>query len=241
MTTPLVAIRRRHSRSCRRSGWTILPTIFILLLSPFPSEGKVPQREGSQPSPPNYRLIGATATVVEGTTGLPFMARVDTGATTCSIHCEKMEIADESGDARQNVGKPIRFLVKNKKGQAEWLEAEIADYSIVKTSEKSDGRYKVKLALRWRDVEKQVLVTLNDRKHMRYPVLIGRNFLRNDFLVNVALEDQEMKLGAGNVDRVTAKDEGQLGVKNQAAADMVAVNDTKTAVKEAVAEATAAP
>jgi hypothetical protein len=39
-------------------------------------------------------------------------------------------------------------------------------------------------------VEKKVLVTLNDREQMKYPLLLGRNFLRDDFLVNVSQGDE---------------------------------------------------
>jgi hypothetical protein len=137
------------------------------------------------------RLIGATTTVTEVSTGLPFAARVDTGATTCSIHCEAIEIEDASPDPKSNIGKPIRFLIRNKKGESNWVQAEIADHVMVRTSEKDDSRYKVRLDLQWEDMKKSVLVTLNDRQHMKYPVLIGRNFLRDDFLVNVNWEDQQ--------------------------------------------------
>jgi hypothetical protein len=43
----------------------------------------------------------------------------------------------------------------------------------------------VRLALQWKDFSKEVLVTLNDRTDMTYPLLIGRNFLQGDFLVDV--------------------------------------------------------
>jgi hypothetical protein len=39
------------------------------------------------------------------------------------------------------------------------------------------------------DFEKKVLVTLNDRTDMEFPLLIGRNFLRGDFLVDVEKND----------------------------------------------------
>ena len=52
-----------------------------------------------------------------------------------------------------------------------------------------DKRYKVLLTLKWNDVDKEVLVTLNDRADMEYPLLIGRNFLRGDFLVDVAMKE----------------------------------------------------
>jgi hypothetical protein len=179
-----VTYGRIARRATRRRLAVLLVALFPLL--------RASNLRGEQPEPETpLRLIGATATVIEASSGLPFMARIDTGATTCSIHCEAIEIENASDIAKENIGKPIRFLVKNKKGQSEWLSAVVADYRIVRTSERTDWRYKVKLGLRWNDVEKSVLVTLNDRKHMKFPVLIGRNFLRNDFLVNVAWESSE--------------------------------------------------
>lgn len=175
-----------------------------------------------------YRLIGATATVTEASSGLPFMARVDTGATTCSIHCEAMEIENVSDDAEKNVGKPIRILVKNKKGESQWINAVIADYTVVKTSERSDWRYKVKLGIRWHDVEKQVLFTLNDRAHMSYPVLIGRNFLRNGFLVNVALDGQEAVSKVASVTNAVGGESAAAtapALANTPPADSLAAND----------------
>jgi hypothetical protein len=131
------------------------------------------------------RRIGATAVVTEMSTGLPFPARVDTGATSCSIHCAKMVIDDAAEEPKANVGKPIRFLVENHAGEQQWIEGKIAECVRVRTSEDTDDRYKVRMKLRWQDFEKKVLVTLNDREHMKYPLLLGRNFLSGDFIVDV--------------------------------------------------------
>jgi hypothetical protein len=133
------------------------------------------------------RLIGATTTITEVSSGLPFAARVDTGATTCAIHCEAVEIQDADPDPKKNIGKPIRFLVKNKEGESKWVETKIVDHVTVRTAARDEQRYKVRLKFRWEDVEKRVAVTLDDRQNMRYPLLLGRNFLRDDFLVNVSL------------------------------------------------------
>lgn len=129
--------------------------------------------------------ISSSETVVELISGLPFMARVDTGAHSCSIHCEAMQVDDPAKDPRDNIGKSIRFQVKNKSGQTKWVRASVADYVNVRTSESVSGRYKVWLPLRCQGVHKKVMVTLNNREHMNYPMLIGRNFLRDDFLVAV--------------------------------------------------------
>ncbi len=56
------------------------------------------------------------------------------------------------------------------------------------TSVDQEERYKVRLTLRLHEVKKRVLVTLNDRFHMKYPMLLGRNFLRGDFIVDVDIK-----------------------------------------------------
>jgi hypothetical protein len=140
-------------------------------------------------------VIGATATITEMTTGISFSARVDTGAKSCSLHIEKMEIDDESPKRLDNIGKKVRFLIKGENDTSEWIETTIAAAVRVKSSVFKNGefdrRYKVLLTLRWKDFEKEVLVTLNDRTDMEYPLLIGRNYLRGDFLVDVAKRNRE--------------------------------------------------
>lgn len=133
------------------------------------------------------RIIGPTTIVAEAHSELDFRARVDTGAMTTSIHVEEWAIEEESPDMVDNLGKKIRFRMMNHKGKSEWLESRIEEIGIVKTSEQQEERYKVQLTLCWNDVKKQVLVTLNDRSQMKYPMLLGRNFLEDDFVVDVGL------------------------------------------------------
>ncbi|MAT68199.1 MAG: hypothetical protein CMJ58_01615 [Planctomycetaceae bacterium] len=116
---------------------------------------------------------------------LPFDARVDTGATTCSVHAAQWKIQDEAEAMVDNVGKVIRFCVENGRGGAKWLETRIEELATITTSEGEEQRYKVFMTLRCQGVEKRVLVSLNDRSHMQYPLLIGRNFLEGDFVVDV--------------------------------------------------------
>jgi hypothetical protein len=185
-----IGIDRLNSTSTTvRRMRTALPILLTLNCAVFAlAEGAAEK----QPTPQStVRLIGATTVVTEVSTGLPLAARVDTGATSCSIHCEAFEIKDADPDPKVNIGKPVRFLVKHKKGEGEWVESKIADYVTIRTSESENERYKVRLKLRWEDMEKKVLVTLNDRENMKYPLLLGRNFLRDDFVVNVSLDADE--------------------------------------------------
>lgn len=141
---------------------------------------------------PPTRVIGATAGFLETSSGIVYKARVDTGATTCSIHAEKIKIEDEvkakpgSKKMLKNIGKKVSFDLIGSDGKAKRVETTIADTVRVKTSEEKERRYKVWLTLRHRDVERRVHVTLNDRSHMEFPLLIGRNFLCGKFLVDVA-------------------------------------------------------
>jgi len=148
---------------------------------------------GESVSTNSKHIIGGTATLTELSTGLSFPARIDTGAQSCSLHVEKIEIKDESPKRVRNVGKSIRFLVKGEGGKSEWIEATIAKAVRIKSSAlkigEVDRRYKVRLTLQWEDFSKEVLVSLNDRNDMEYPLLIGRNFLRGDFLVDVDKKD----------------------------------------------------
>jgi hypothetical protein len=191
------------SRAFRASIWCYLLSLVALAIS-VPSataEEKVDEKAAEQAAAEKaavekaelaVRMIGATALVTEMSTGLPLPARVDTGATCCSIHCEKFEIKDATEDPKTNIGKLVRFLIQppNSDGKGEWVESKIVDHVKVRTSEREDERYKVQLKFKVDDVEKKVLVTLNDRENMKYPVLLGRNFLRDDFLVNVALDGE---------------------------------------------------
>jgi hypothetical protein len=153
----------------------------------------VKPEEGEAATPPkkNKRIIGATTTLLEKQSGLLFRARVDTGSKSCSLHVEEMVIEKEAEKRVDNIGKVVRFKVKNRSDETHWLEGRIDGYVIIKTADTREPRYKVPLTLRWKGIEKKVLVTLNNRTGMEYPLLLGRNFLRGDFLVDVAIGNDD--------------------------------------------------
>ena len=87
-----------------------------------------------------------------------------------------------------NVGKEIRFKVTNHEGASHWIDSIIDCCISVRTSDHLERRYKVPIALRWNYLERMVLVTLNNRASMTYPLLLGRNFLEQDFVVDAAVD-----------------------------------------------------
>lgn len=110
-------------------------------------------------------------------------AKIDTGAYTSAIHCKDIEVKKSEGkdvlcfkllddshpEYSQQVhrfGEYFRKKIKNSFGEME-------ERYIIKT--------KIRLG------KKTILstVSLSDRENMRYPVLIGRRFLKGKFVVDV--------------------------------------------------------
>lgn len=127
------------------------------------------------------QIVGATEMIYIEEAKMYFKARVDTGAKKTSIHAENIQI--ELSDNPEL--RPISFDIVNKKGQSQRITTVVNSIATVKTSEGSEKRYEVLLTLRWGDTIKTVLVNLNDRKKMTYSLLLGRNWLYKDFLVDV--------------------------------------------------------
>lgn len=140
------------------------------------------------------RVLGPIATVGEAETEMQFLARVDTGARTCSIHAAEKQVTGGSKYMEENLGKIVRFRVSNRQGDSQWIERPIAEVRKIRTSEGEETRYLVAMTLQCNEVEREVLVSLNDRSQMTYNMLLGRNFLENRFVVDVTGADDIQEL-----------------------------------------------
>jgi len=131
-----------------------------------------------------------------------FKARIDTGATTTSIHATDIEMFERDG-------KPwARFVVKNpglkKKYPLEMPVARIA--KIKKRGEDGETeRPAVELDLTLGEATKPVKVNLADRKGFEYPLLIGRDFLRGLAIVDVSKKYTQKTPGAPVPDKKRGK------------------------------------
>ncbi len=162
-----------------------------LTVTPCP-EGSANVEPGSESAATNLGIapdekafIGAIAMVLEKQSQLYFPARVDTGAQSCSIHVDKIKIEDRAKSMKGNIGKVARIKLKNHADESQWVETRINRLVRIKTADQVELRYVVPLTLAYDGLEKEVRVTLNDRSTMTYPLLLGRNFLRGHFVVDV--------------------------------------------------------
>ncbi len=165
-------------------------------LSNMPAEGTLMAQseyvESAQDSV--RRVLGPVVTVGEAETAMQFLARVDTGAKTCSLHSAEKKVVDGSDFMEDNVGKKVRFRIENRQGESQWLERVIAKVRKIRTSEGEETRYLVPMTFTCAGVEREVLVSLNDRSRMSYSMLLGRNFLAGAFVVDVAEREDAPEL-----------------------------------------------
>lgn len=108
-------------------------------------------------------------------------AKIDTGAKTSSLHAKNIKSTD---------GKNVIFeLYENK------YTLPISRIVLVKSSNGiSERRYVIKTKIVIFDRIEELEFTLTNREKMSFPVLLGRNFLKKGFLVDVTKENLSFDL-----------------------------------------------
>lgn len=132
-------------------------------------------------------VIGQTAMMTVDEAGLVYQARIDTGAGNTSLHAFDLEI--QGGSAKKmadNVGKTIWFTTENVAGERKRLSAKIVKTSTVSNSQGTETRYMVEMHVGFAGETRKVKVNLRDRGHMDYKLLIGRNWLKGKYVVDVS-------------------------------------------------------
>lgn len=148
------------------------------LIAPAPVPESVPCKAGGQ----DFLIIGAVEHVEIDTTGLIAQARIDTGATTSSMHAEDIVEFERDGKAW------VRFVFAPGDGQDPvTMEKKVQRRVRIKQhDEEFQRRYVIKLQLRMGELEEIVEISLSDRSDFEFPVLIGRNFLTDNAIVDVS-------------------------------------------------------
>jgi hypothetical protein len=69
------------------------------------------------------------------------------------------------------------------------------DVKVVKSSNgQSEARYRIKTEILLFGKTQEIYLTLSDREEMRFPVLLGRNFLSNKYVVDINKTNLSFKL-----------------------------------------------
>ncbi len=116
--------------------------------------------------------------------GLEFTAKIDTGADYSSIDIVSLELMQKKFEPW------VRFKIEDDNGKLRTLELPI--YKITRVKRKgreSQPRFVVIMDICLDGIRKSTRVSLLDRHNYKYRLLLGRNFLRNDFVVDPAIKN----------------------------------------------------
>lgn len=115
-------------------------------------------------------------------TGLQFKAKLDSGARSSSVHAENIEYFRSDGH------RWVRFTLTDSKGKSITLERPVERFVRIKQRVGDNYRRPVVLmGICLGEVLGDIEVNLADRTEMLYPFLVGRNFLKNDILVDASM------------------------------------------------------
>ena len=114
-----------------------------------------------------------------GKHNLLMTAKIDSGADNSSIHALHPERYEKNG-------KPwVRFTLNSGTGQATIIDEPIIKTTRIKMKNKAvQERLVIELDVCLDNIRKRVPVNLSDRSHFNYQLLIGRSFLKSDFLID---------------------------------------------------------
>lgn len=114
--------------------------------------------------------------------------KIDTGAYTSSIHCAEMRVEDNF--------LRCRFLDEEHGAYSnKEFVFDTYDVRVVKSSNgQAQVRYRILTEIVLFGKTYPIFLTLNDRKEMKYPVLIGRKFLTKRFMVDINKTDLSYRL-----------------------------------------------
>lgn len=114
-----------------------------------------------------------------------FEARVDSGAATSSLSATQIERFERDGK------RWVRFQLQHDDEEADGtltIEAEIMRNAIIRqvSSDETERRPVIRLMLHLgQGLQQEAEFTLTDRSQMSYPILLGRQFLRDVVLIDV--------------------------------------------------------
>lgn len=111
--------------------------------------------------------------------------RIDSGAATSAIHCSRVKLVIEEEVTR------LHFYLDTKKGAPQQLfsVSDFKETTIRNSFGKEEKRYVIKTGIRIFGRKIRAEFSLANRRKMRYPVLLGRKFLKNRFIIDVSQQD----------------------------------------------------
>lgn len=107
-------------------------------------------------------------------------AKIDTGAYTSSLHCEKINVVIEEG-------RQVLYFTIEPGENSRVFRFEKFDQKKIKNSfGEMEERYVIRTAVNMGKKSIRSVISLSNRDNMKYPLLIGRRLLKSKFLIDVS-------------------------------------------------------
>lgn len=109
-------------------------------------------------------------------------AKIDTGAYTSSLHCHDIELNKSKKKVSFYLFDPSHPEFEESK-----FQTNVNDIREIRSSNGlAEERIIIMTTIKLLNKNYKIELSLADRSEMRYPVLIGRKFLKNKFIVDVS-------------------------------------------------------
>ncbi|MDA0773107.1 MAG: RimK/LysX family protein [Cyanobacteria bacterium] len=111
-------------------------------------------------------------------------AKVDTGAYTSSIHCHLIETYTRAGKVL------LRFRLLDPEHpnyqRKTFIFRNFSSIRVKSSNGRSELRYQISTKVKINEEIFKTEFTLTDRSDMKYPILLGRKFIKQGFIVDVS-------------------------------------------------------
>ena len=141
---------------------------------------------------------------------MQYLARIDSGARITSLHAFNIKLEGpkalipavsptkltgypfkkkvKNEQYRRHLGRMISFDTVNERGEVRHMKTRVVNVTRVRNAQGVEYRYVIRLGIKYGELVKFKEVNLRDRDHMTYKLLIGRNWLDNDFVIKTDLD-----------------------------------------------------
>lgn len=126
----------------------------------------------------NYTVYGHVEEVALIPGEIEIKARLDTGASRSSLNAQEIELIESDEQTM------VSFIFDDRNGNQYPMTLPLVETIGIKQASGRQERYVVEIGLCVGEHYEKNLFTLADRSRMTYPVLVGRNFLKNSVLVS---------------------------------------------------------
>lgn len=114
-------------------------------------------------------------------------AKVDTGAYGNALHCSEIEVIERDGK------EVLTFILLDDshpdfREERQFVE-EFTDKTVKNSSGETEHRYTVETETIFGGHKAHTCFSLTDRSSMKFPILLGRKFLKGRYLVDVRLKN----------------------------------------------------